>query len=56
MSKNYYKTLKVSRNASDEVIKKAYTTLAKKHHLDLNKDKMEFSNKRGKAKIYGRML
>ena len=34
--KNYYELLEVSEKASQEVIKKAYTTLVKKYHPDLN--------------------
>lgn len=33
--KNYYEILEVDKNASDEVIEKAYKTLAKKYHPDL---------------------
>ncbi len=33
--KNYYEILEVDRNASQEVIEKAYKTLAKKYHPDL---------------------
>lgn len=35
MYKNYYKILEVDKDASSEIIKKAYTTLAKKYHPDL---------------------
>lgn len=34
--KNYYEILEVSENASYEVIEKAYRTLAKKYHPDIN--------------------
>ena len=33
--KNYYEILEVDKNASEEVIEKAYKTLAKKYHPDL---------------------
>ena len=32
---NYYKILEVDKNASPEVIEKAYKTLVKKYHPDL---------------------
>lgn len=35
MDKNYYDILQVNRNASPEIIDKAYKTLAKKYHPDL---------------------
>ena len=36
MEKNYYDILEVNKNASPEVIEKAYKTLVKKYHPDLN--------------------
>lgn len=35
MEKNYYEILEVDKNASNEIIEKAYKTLAKKYHPDL---------------------
>ena len=35
MEKNYYEILEIDRNASEEIIDKAYRTLVKKYHPDL---------------------
>lgn len=49
MKKNYYEILEVSQNASSEVIEKAYKTLAKKYHPDLQPD--ETSKKESESKM-----
>ena len=38
MEKNYYEILEVNKNASPEIIDKAYKTLAKKYHPDLQSE------------------
>ena len=38
MSEDIYAVLKLSRNATDAEIKKAYRQLARKFHPDVNKD------------------
>ena len=35
MKKDYYEILEISKNASDEVVEKAYKALVKKYHPDL---------------------
>ena len=46
--KKYYEILEVDKNASQEVIEKAYKTLAKKYHPDLQQGskKQEYALKR----------
>lgn len=47
MKENYYEILEVSTKASPEIVKKAYITLVKKYHPDLQDDskKEEYENK-----------
>ena len=47
MNKNYYDILEINRNASPEIIEKAYKTLAKKYHPDLQDE----ANKKASEEI-----
>lgn len=41
MKKNYYELLEIDRNASPEIIEKAYKTLVKKYHPDLQSESVK---------------
>ena len=41
MEENYYEILEVNKNASPEIIEKAYKTLVKKYHPDLQEDNLK---------------
>ncbi len=41
MKKNYYDILEVNKNASPEIIEKAYKTLIKKYHPDLQENELK---------------
>ena len=44
-ARDYYQILGISKNASKEDIKKAYRSLAKKYHPDLNPDNKDTEEK-----------
>jgi molecular chaperone DnaJ len=54
--RDYYETLGVNRDASDEEIKKAYRKLAMKHHPDRNPDSKDSEDKFKEAKEAYEML
>lgn len=41
MKENYYEILEIDKNASPEIIEKAYKTLVKKYHPDLQKNNLK---------------
>lgn len=47
LNKNYYDILEINKNASPEIVEKAYKTLVKKYHPDLqvNNKKFEYEEK-----------
>jgi curved DNA-binding protein len=49
MAKDYYQILGVSRNATNEQIKKAYRKLAMQYHPDRNPSKEKWANEKFKA-------
>lgn len=44
MNKNYYDILQINKNASPEIIEKAYKTLAKKYHPDLQPEENKLNS------------
>ena len=51
MKKNYYEILEISENASQEIVEKAYKTLAMKYHPDLHGDSTGDENFEEKLKL-----
>ncbi len=41
MKENYYEILEIDKNASPEILEKAYKTLVKKYHPDLQKNNLK---------------
>lgn len=49
--KNYYEELEVSRNASNEIISRAYKVLAKKYHPDTTTENKQLAEEIGRAHV-----
>ena len=41
MNENYYDILEINKNASQEIVEKAYKTLVKKYHPDLQEESLK---------------
>lgn len=48
MEKNYYEILEINKNASKEIMDKAYKTLIKKYHPDLQENNFKKNMKKNK--------
>ena len=48
MEKNYYEILEINKNATKEIMDKAYKTLIKKYHPDLQENNFKKNMKKNK--------